>query len=82
MTECLGLGGRPCQEVGVERGQGRRGGGLAGFAQTHLFIFPDWKKLFGLCTFAESHGIYYVSWLDRFLSVIQLNAACIFQSQS
>ena len=74
--------GGPARRWGVARWKGRRGGGLAGFAQTHLFIFPDWKKLFGLCTFAESHGIYYASWLDRFLSVIQLNAACIFQSQS
>lgn len=48
MTECLGQGGRPCQEVGVGQEPGRRGGALAGFAQTNLF-FPDWKKLFGLC---------------------------------
>lgn len=48
---------------GVEREQGRRGRALAGFAQTNLFIFPDWKKLFGPCTFAESHGLYYASWL-------------------
>lgn len=26
MTECLGQGGRPCQEVGVEQEPGRRGG--------------------------------------------------------
>lgn len=82
MTECLGQGGRPCQKVGVEQGRGRRGGDLAGSAQTNLFIFPDWKKLFGLCTFAQSHGIYYASWLNRFLFVIQSNAACIFHSQS
>lgn len=82
MTECLGQGGRLCQEVEVEWWKGGRGGDLAGFAQTHLFIFPDWKKLFALCTFAESHSIYYASWLDRFLSVIQSNAACIFHSQS
>lgn len=44
MTECLGPGGRPGQEVGVERWEGRRGGDLAGVAETHLFIFPDWKK--------------------------------------
>lgn len=81
MTECLGQGGRPCQEVGVERWKGRKGGDLAGFTQTHLFIFPYWKKLLGLCAFAESHGIYYASWRDRFLSVVQSNAACIFQSR-
>lgn len=61
MTECLGQGGRPCQEVGVEQEQGRRSSASAGFAQTNLFIFPDWKKLFGLCTFSECHGIYYTS---------------------
>lgn len=77
MTECLGQGGRPCQEVGVERQGGRRGGDLAAGAQTNL-ISPDWKKLFGLRAFAQSHGIYYASWLDRFLSVIQSDAACIF----
>lgn len=82
MTECLGQGGRHCQEVGVEQGKGRRGRALAGFTQTNLFIFPDWKKLFGLRTFAESHGIYYASCLNRFLFVIQSNAACIFRSQS
>lgn len=82
MTECLGQGGRPCQEVGVEQGKGRRGRELAGFTQTNLFIFPDWKNLFGLCTFAESHGIYYASWFHRFLFVIPSNAACIFHSRS
>lgn len=78
MTECLGQGGRPCQEVGVERQGGRRGGDLAAGAQTNLLISPDWKKLFGLHAFAQSHGIYYTSWLDRFLSVIQSDAAWIF----
>lgn len=63
MTARLGQGGRPCQKVGVGREPGRRGRALAGFAQTYLFSFPDWKELFGLCTFAESHGLYYTSWL-------------------
>lgn len=82
MTACLGQGGRPGQGEGGGEGEREEGGDLAGFAQTNLFIFPDWKKLFGLCTFAESHGIYYASWLNRFLFVIQSNAACIFHSQS
>lgn len=47
MTECLGQGGRPGQEVGVEQEQGRRGGALAGFAQTNLFFSQTGKSCLG-----------------------------------
>lgn len=59
-----GAGWEALPGVGVEQWKGRRGRELAGVTQTNLFIFPDWKKLFGLCTFAESRSIYYASWLQ------------------
>lgn len=38
MTECLGQGGRPCQEVGVERWSGGEGGGVGTWLALHRQI--------------------------------------------
>lgn len=62
MTECLGQGGRPCQEVGVGQEPGRRGGALAGFAQTNLFFSRLEKAVWAVRICRESR------YLLRFLN--------------
>lgn len=81
MTECLGLGGRPCQEVGVARWKGRRVEAWLVCTDTSLHFSRLEKAVLG-CAHLQRVTVFTTFPGSTDFSVIQLNAACIFRARA